>query len=144
MSDNLYSHIERAMPDERSSAVLTTDAGRICTWRELDEQSARLARLLLGLGLERGARVAVQVEKSPESLFLYLACLRAGLAYLPLNTAYQQAELEYFLGDAQPGVVVCRPGAAPQIAARAGTTSPGFTSTTSPRARATAGRSSVS
>ncbi len=127
MSDNLYSHIERAMPDERSSAVLTTDAGRICTWRELDEQSARLARLLLGLGLERGARVAVQVEKSPESLFLYLACLRAGLAYLPLNIAYQQAELEYFLGDAQPGVVVCRPGAGSQIAALAGSSTQVFT-----------------
>jgi malonyl-CoA/methylmalonyl-CoA synthetase len=63
----------------------------------------------------------VQVEKSPEAIFLYLACARAGAVYLPLNTAYQRAEIEYFLGDAEPRVVVCRPDAAGwigEIAAR--------------------------
>jgi malonyl-CoA/methylmalonyl-CoA synthetase len=53
--------------------------------------------------------VAVQVEKSPEALFLYLATLKAGLVYLPLNTAYQAAEMEYFVGNAEPAVVVCSP-----------------------------------
>jgi malonyl-CoA/methylmalonyl-CoA synthetase len=51
--------------------------------------------------------VAVQVEKSPEALFLYLATLRAGYVYLPLNTAYQEAEIDYFVGNAEPAVVVC-------------------------------------
>jgi malonyl-CoA/methylmalonyl-CoA synthetase len=53
--------------------------------------------------------VAVQVEKSPEALFLYLATLKAGLVYLPLNTAYQAAEIEYFIGNAEPAVMVCSP-----------------------------------
>src|SRR3546814_12718984 len=69
--------------------------------------SARLASLLQALNLPVGARVAVQVEKSPTALMLYLATVRAGLVYLPLNTAYRSAEVEYFLTDAEPSVVVC-------------------------------------
>jgi malonyl-CoA/methylmalonyl-CoA synthetase len=109
MSPNLYNHILRAMPGG-AQPLLVTDAGRVCTWEEMHDQSGRIANVLLSSGLPRGARVAVQVEKSPEALFLYLACLRAGLVYLPLNTAYQQSELEYFLRDAEPGAIVCRPG----------------------------------
>ena len=56
-----------------------------------------------------GSRVAVQTEKSVEALMLYLAVLRAGYVYLPLNTAYQAAEIEYFIGNAEPAVVVCAP-----------------------------------
>jgi malonyl-CoA/methylmalonyl-CoA synthetase len=124
---NLYSHVERAMPADASSALLVTESGRICSWVEMHAQSARYARLLLGLGLQRGARVAVQVEKSPEALYLYLACLRAGLVYLPLNTAYQQVELEYFLRDAEPGAVVCRPGAERALGTLAGSAARIFT-----------------
>jgi len=51
----------------------------------------------------------VQVEKTPEAVFLYLACLRAGLVYLPLNSGYRQSEVEYFLADAEPRVVVSDP-----------------------------------
>ena len=87
MSDNLYAHVERAAPRDLSRIVLTTEGARQCSWRELQEGSARCARLLLGLGLRAGDRVAVQVDKSPEALFLYLGCLRAGLVYLPLNSA---------------------------------------------------------
>ena len=60
--------------------------------------------------MRKGDRVAVQVEKSPEAIFLYLACLRAGAIYLPLNTAYTRHEIEYFVTDAEPSVIVCRPG----------------------------------
>jgi malonyl-CoA/methylmalonyl-CoA synthetase len=127
VSDNLYSHVERAMPDDSSRILLVTESGRECSWREMHEQSGRIARLLLGLGLQPGARVAVQVEKSPEALFLYLACLRAGLVYLPLNTAYQQSELEYFLRDAEPGAVVCRPGSEADVAGLAGPAAHVFT-----------------
>jgi len=109
MNHNLYAHIERAAPADLGDTVLFTDSGTEVRWRELQEQTARLAALLRSLGLQRGDRVAVQVEKSPQSLFLYLACLRAGVVYLPLNTAYQRAELSYFLSDAQPRLVVCRP-----------------------------------
>ena len=66
-----------------------------------------VANLLDSLALPAGSRIAVQVEKSVEALILYLATLRAGLVYLPLNTAYQSAEMAYFIEDAQPAVVVC-------------------------------------
>ena len=56
-----------------------------------------------------GDRIAVQVEKSPEALFLYLACLQSGAVFLPLNSAYQEGEVDYFLGDATPKVVVHQP-----------------------------------
>lgn len=84
--------------------------GREFTYQDLDEWSARLAhRLRRDFGIEKGDRVAVQVEKSPMAFFLYLACLRAGAVFLPLNTAYQESEVEYFLRDAEPGLFVCDP-----------------------------------
>src|SRR5207302_160943 len=68
---------------------------------------ARMANWLASLGLPPGSRVAAPIEKSPEGLMLYLATLRAGFVFLPLNTAYREAELEYFFGNASPAVVVC-------------------------------------
>ena len=88
---------------------LRTDAGRSLSYRDALEQSARFAHALRALGARAGDRVAVQVEKSPEAVLLYLATLRLGAVYLPLNTAYTPAELEYFLGDAGPAVFVCTP-----------------------------------
>ena len=85
------------------------ESGHIHTYADIDRESARLASFLRGLGIAKGARVAVQVEKSAATIWLYLAVLRAGFVYLPLNTAYQRAELEYFLRDAEPAVVVCAP-----------------------------------
>ena len=69
--------------------------------------SGRIANLLVERGVEPGDRVAVQTEKSAEAIVLYLACIRAGAVYLPLNTAYTLTELDYFIGDAEPKVVVC-------------------------------------
>jgi malonyl-CoA/methylmalonyl-CoA synthetase len=77
--------------------------------------SARYAALFAGLGLVPGDRVAVQVEKSPEALLLYLGCLRAGLAYLPLNSAYREGEVGYFLEDAEPRAVVAQPRSLPWL-----------------------------
>ncbi|MEO8133646.1 MAG: AMP-binding protein, partial [Betaproteobacteria bacterium] len=74
-----------------------------------DTRSAQIAHALVSAGCRSGDRVAVQVEKSPTAVCLYLACLRAGLVYLPLNTGYQQREMTYFLANAEPRVVVCRP-----------------------------------
>jgi malonyl-CoA/methylmalonyl-CoA synthetase len=77
------------------------------TWRDLEHASARIANLLDALDIPAASRIAVHADKSVESLMLYLAVLRAGHVYLPLNTAYQAAELEYFIGNAEPAVVVC-------------------------------------
>jgi malonyl-CoA/methylmalonyl-CoA synthetase len=79
------------------------------SWADLDARTARLAARLRALGAQVGDRIVVQVEKSPENVLLYLAALRAGLVYVPLNTAYTAAELAYFLGNAEPAIVVCRP-----------------------------------
>jgi len=111
---NLFSALRSAFPsDLDSTAVETTSADGtplFYTWRDLDRASARIANLLASLKLPEGSRVAVQVEKSVEAMALYLATLRAGYVFLPLNTAYQSAEIEYFIGNAEPAVVVCSPG----------------------------------
>lgn len=103
---NLYSLLESGFPGDRSAIAIETPQNSY-TWNDIDQQSARYANLFKGLNLEAGSRIAVQVEKSPEALMLYLAALRSGLIYLPLNTAYREAEVAYFLNDAEPAVVVC-------------------------------------
>ncbi|MBO9353466.1 AMP-binding protein [Bordetella petrii] len=103
---NLYTILAGGFPADRSKIALETP-DLLYTWNDIDRASACLANLLASLGLPEGARVAVQVEKSPEALLLYLATLRAGFVYLPLNTAYRESEVAYFLGDAEPSVVVC-------------------------------------
>jgi malonyl-CoA/methylmalonyl-CoA synthetase len=119
-NDNLYALIESRLPRDLAAPCIETHDGLVYSWRDLHFASARLAGWLASLALPRdpdgsAARVAVQVEKSPEALMLYLATLRAGLVYVPLNTAYQRAEVEYFLNDARPAVVVCSPARARQI-----------------------------
>ena len=104
---NLFAALRAAFPADLDSIAVETDNGLFYSWRDLDRASAMIANLLEALGLEPGARVAVQVEKSVEAMLLYLATLRAGYVFLPLNTAYQSAEIEYFIGNAEPAVVVC-------------------------------------
>ncbi len=119
-NDNLYALIESRLPRDLAAPCIETHDGLVYSWRDLHFASARLAGWLASLDLPRDAdgapaRVLVQVEKSPEALMLYLAALRAGLVYVPLNTAYQRAEVEYFLNDARPAVVVCTPARAREI-----------------------------
>ena len=97
-------------PADRDGCAIETPEGRTYSWADIERGSARIANLLAGLGLPAGARIAVQVEKSPEALLLYLGTLRAGCVFLPLNTAYQAAEIDYFVENAEPSVVVCAPG----------------------------------
>lgn len=104
---NLYTALRAAFPVDLERAAVETETGLRYSWRDLERGSAMIANLLASLELPEGTRIAVQADKSVESLMLYLAVLRAGYVYLPLNTAYQAAELEYFIGNAQPGVVVC-------------------------------------
>lgn len=102
---NLYAILKEGFPADGSTVAIETTTRTYC-WDDLDHISSQLAYWLHSLGLPQGARVAVQVEKTPEALLLYLATLRAGLVYLPLNTAYSASEVDYFLGDAQPAVLV--------------------------------------
>lgn len=117
MTENLYDLFHGRFPADRSRAFIETADGRVYTYRDLERTSGRMARLLGDLGVRAGDRVAAQVDKSPQAIFLYLSCLRLGAVYVPLNTAYRTAEMEYFMSDAEPGVVVCRPDGAETIAA---------------------------
>ncbi|MBY6117789.1 malonate--CoA ligase [Mameliella alba] len=92
------------------------------TFSEAWDRVLRFASLLEGSGVRPGDRVAVQVDKSAEAVLLYLACLRVGAVFLPLNTAYTGAEIDYFLGDAEPRLFVCTPATLPTHAARASET----------------------
>ena len=106
-NQNLYSALRAAFPKALDDIAIETDHGLCYSWRDLDRASAMIANLFEDLGIPAHSRVAVQVEKSVEALILYLATLRAGHVFLPLNTAYQSAEIEYFVGNAEPAVVVC-------------------------------------
>lgn len=103
---NLYALLAEGFPTDRHQVAIETPT-QTYTWNDIEEMSGRLASFLQSLALPPGARVAVQVEKSPMALMLYLATIRAGLVYLPLNTAYKAAEVEYFLTDAEPAMIVC-------------------------------------
>ena len=109
---NLFETFRARFPKDTAASFLTLQDGRVLTYGDLDAESARLANLMVRLGAVPGDRVAVQVEKSPAAVFLYVACLRAGLVFLPLNTAYRADELEYFLTDAAPRIVVHDPAIA--------------------------------
>jgi malonyl-CoA/methylmalonyl-CoA synthetase len=115
MNQNFFSLVESRFPDDRTLCCLETADGISYSWLDLDRTTARFANLLEELNLPSGARIAVQVEKSPEALFLYLAVLRAGHVYIPLNTAYRQLEVEYFLNNAQPAVLIGTPANLPWV-----------------------------
>jgi len=106
-NQNLFAALRAAFPRHLNDIAIETDSGLNYLWSDLERATAMMANLLKSLKLPAGARVAVQVEKSVEAAMLYLATLRAGYVFLPLNTAYQSAEIEYFIGNAEPAVVVC-------------------------------------
>ncbi len=106
-NNNLFAALRAAFPEDLDAIAVETDNGLYYSWRDLERGTAMLANLLKSLQLPEGARIAVQVEKSVEAMMLYLATLRAGYVFLPLNTAYQSAEMEYFIANAEPSVVVC-------------------------------------
>jgi malonyl-CoA/methylmalonyl-CoA synthetase len=108
MAADLFTAIAERISDLNAPFLEAID-GKGMTYGELLAQSAKLARALRVAGVREDDRVLVQVEKSPEALSLYLACLRAGAIFVPLNTAYTTNELEYFIADADPALVVCNP-----------------------------------
>ena len=123
MSHNLYTHFHNAFASHLAEVAIETDDARRWTFGDLHAQSAQMANWLQSQGLKPGDRVMVQVEKSVPALIFYLACLRAGVVYVPLNTAYQSAELAYFMENAEPSVFIADPAKADslrELAARVG------------------------
>lgn len=109
MSHNLFETFKAKMGEHGEADFITTRDGRRYRYTDALTISAQLAGALTELGVQQGDRVAVQVDKSPEAILLYLACLRIGGVYLPLNTGYTGEEVRYFLNDAEPALFVCRP-----------------------------------
>jgi malonyl-CoA/methylmalonyl-CoA synthetase len=116
MNGNLFERFRACFPKDRDKPFIELINGRGYSYADLESITGRYARLLVSLGAAKGERVMAQTEKSPEALFLYLAALRAGAIYVPLNTQYRPAELAHFMGDAAPRVVVCDPAAETSLA----------------------------
>jgi malonyl-CoA/methylmalonyl-CoA synthetase len=114
MNANLFSRLFDSLDDPSRLAIETIDGQRI-SYADLMARAGRMANVLVNSGVKPGDRVAAQTEKSVPGLVLYLAAVRAGAVYLPLNTAYTLNELEYFITDAEPSLVVCDPSKAEGI-----------------------------
>src|ERR1700732_151110 len=110
----LLSRLLEGLDDQNRLAIETHDGGRI-SYGDLIARAGQIANVLVSRGVKPGDRVAAQTEKSVTGLVLYLATVRAGAVYLPLNTAYTLNELEYFITDAEPSLVVCDPSKAAGI-----------------------------
>src|SRR4051812_40363432 len=113
---NLFSRLFDGLDDPDRLAIETLDGQRI-SYGELIARAGQTSNVLVSRGVKAGDRVAAQTEKSVAALVLYLATVRAGAVYLPLNTAYTLNELDYFIGDAEPSLVVCDPSKAEGIRA---------------------------
>ncbi|MBR0698387.1 malonyl-CoA synthase [Bradyrhizobium diazoefficiens] len=112
---NLFSRLFDGLDDPNRLAIETQDGARI-SYGDLIARAGQMANVLVARGVKPGDRVAVQVEKSVANIVLYLGTVRAGAVYLPLNTAYTLNELDYFIGDAEPSLVVCDPAKAEGLA----------------------------
>jgi malonyl-CoA/methylmalonyl-CoA synthetase len=109
MNNNLVAHFVATIDNPKKPCVITTN-GQEISYGQFFSNASKYANALISLGIQPGDRVAVQVEKSVDALYLYLGCLMTGGIYLPLNNAYMPAEISYFLGDAEPHIFVSDPG----------------------------------
>ena len=106
---NLYSLLEERFSRAGEATAFRPVPGEALSYAGLMREVARYANALEAEGVAPGDRVTVQIEKSLDNVFLYLATLKAGAVYQPLNTAYTAAEVDYFISDAKPALVVCDP-----------------------------------
>ena len=113
---NLFCRLFDDLADPSRVAIEMLDGVKI-SYADLIARAGQIANVLVSRGVKPGDRVAAQTEKSVSALVLYLATVRAGAVYLPLNTAYTLNELDYFITDAEPSLVVCDPSRAEGIAA---------------------------
>ncbi len=107
-----YSAIANRIEDGREAPFLTVPNERTWSFGEIDRLASRIAGALSAAGARPGDRIAAQVEKSAENVALYLASLRGGFVYVPLNTAYTGSEIVYFIADAEPAIFVRDPSRA--------------------------------
>ena len=108
MANHLFSAL---FPNDRAAGancLIDRDGGTM-SYADVLAFSARYAAALASLGVAPGDRVAAQVEKSVEALFLYLGCVRAGAVFLPLNPAYTPPAGAFFLTDAHPKLFIRAP-----------------------------------
>jgi malonyl-CoA/methylmalonyl-CoA synthetase len=119
MSDNLYLLFQDRFPEDANAVFLEHDRRNVL-FAELDDLSAKYAAVLKQNGVVPGDRVLVQADKSPESVVLYLACLRVGSVFLPINTGYTASEVDFLVGDSRPTLIVCRPRAFEELITIAG------------------------
>jgi malonyl-CoA/methylmalonyl-CoA synthetase len=111
MSNRLHDLFCEAFPADRSRPCFITSDGNTISYGELEAGAAAVAGRLVAEGVQPGDRIALQAEKSIETVMVYLGVLKAGAVYLPLNAAYTSAEIDYFLRDAEPRVFVTDPPA---------------------------------
>jgi malonyl-CoA/methylmalonyl-CoA synthetase len=106
MTHNLYELLAARFPRDRTAPCFRFVEGDEISYAALETGTSRLARLLVARGIAPGDRIVVQTEKSPEAVMLYLATLQTGAIFVPLNGAYTQSEVDYFVADAEPALVV--------------------------------------
>lgn len=109
-NENLFARFAAAAAAHPERPCLIVEGRTLLTYGAMFSQTGRAARWLQSLGLSKGDRAVVQTHKSPATVILYLACLRAGIVFIPLNTAYQESELAYFIEDAAPSLLVASEG----------------------------------
>ncbi len=109
-NESVFALFEAAATVHPKRSFLVVDGKVLLTYGAMLGETARAAAWLASCGVGRGGRTLVQVHKSPAAVILYLACLRAGVVFIPLNTAYQASELAYFLSDAEPALLAASPG----------------------------------
>lgn len=117
MSGNFFADMHAVFDENASRPCFIFSRGGGWTFADLEERIGQSAGVLLRSGVKPGNRVVAQVEKSAEAIALYLACLRVGAVYVPLNTAYTSTEVQYFLDDADAALFVCDPEGTDVVAA---------------------------
>ena len=121
VNGNVFAVFEAASLASPERPFLIVGDAKLLSYAAMLVETAKAAAWLKSVGVKPGSRVLVQVHKSSAAVILYLACLRAGAVFIPLNTAYQESELAYFLADAEPALLVASPGLPGEAAAFDGT-----------------------
>jgi len=104
---NLFTHFDNALKKVGEKPLLILDDGTTYNYKTIINKSSQIASFFKSINILPGDRVSIQVDKSPESLFLYLACLQGGFTYHPLNPSYTANELDFFIGNAEPSIIIC-------------------------------------
>ena len=103
---NLYDLLAARFPADRTQPAFLLPDGGAVSYGAMEDDVARTAALLVEYEVEPGDRVALQSAKSVEAVAVYLATLKVGAVFVPLNTAYTEAEIDYFIEDAEPALFV--------------------------------------